>query len=70
MSFTSDGRTHYYASPGVDPLTEEDHIASTMPYGVRCEAFNTFFFNVANHDDGKTWSTPWIIDDPSFYIAH
>ena len=27
------------------------------------------FFNVVNHDDGQTWSTPWIVDDPSvFYM--
>jgi len=29
--------------------------------------FNTIFFNVCSVDDGKTWSTPWIIDDPKVY---
>ncbi len=68
MSFTPDGRVHYYASPGVDKLTAKDHITSQYPYGYRCEQFQTFFFNVVNHDDGRTWSTPWIIDDPEFFI--
>ncbi|MCA9246252.1 MAG: hypothetical protein KDA42_04025 [Planctomycetales bacterium] len=68
MSVTPDGRVHYYASPGVEDLTQEDHIASFFPYGYRCEAFNNFFFNVANGDNGRVWSTPWVIDDPSFYI--
>ena len=67
MSFTSDGMVHYYASPGVDPLTQADHIASTVPYGTRVENFNTLFFNIVNQDDGKSWSTEWIVDDPSIY---
>jgi len=68
MSFTPDGRVHYYARPGVEKLTAADHIASTYPYGFRCERFHTFFFNVVNRDDGRTWSTPWIVDDPELYF--
>ena len=69
MSFTPDGQVHYYAGPGVDDLTEEDYITSQYPYGFQCESFKTFFFNVCNGDDGKTWSTAWIIDDPTlFYV--
>ncbi|MBN1854324.1 MAG: hypothetical protein JW829_16460 [Pirellulales bacterium] len=68
MSFTADGQIHYYASPGIDDLTEEDYITSQHPYGFRCQQFHTFFFNVANMDNGKTWSTPWIIDDVALYI--
>ncbi len=68
MSVTPDGRVHYYASPGVDDLTAEDHIASQMPYGWRAQKFATFFFNVVSRDDGRTWSTPWIIDDPKLYF--
>lgn len=67
MSFTSDGSVHYYASPGVDPLTEKDHIATTRPYGHSAQRLNTFFYNVVNNDDGRTWSTEWIVDDPSLY---
>lgn len=69
MSFTPDGRVHYYARPGVENLRPSDHIASFWPYGYRCRTFNTFFFNVANRDDGKTWSTPWVIDDPYLYYV-
>ena len=69
MSFTPDGQVHYYAGPGVDDLTEEDYITSQYPYGFQCERFKTFFFNVCNGDDGKTWSTAWVIDDPTlFYV--
>ncbi len=68
MAFTPDGTTHFYASPGVDPLTERDHVATTKPYGHTAETLNTFFFNVVNQDDGRTWSTEWIVDDPSLYL--
>jgi hypothetical protein len=70
MSFTPDGRIHYYAKPGVEDLTADDHIASHYPYGFRCERFNTFFFNTINRDDGRSWSTAWVIDDPSLYCLH
>ena len=70
MSVTGDGMVHYYASPGVDDLTDEDHITSQYPYGTRARSFNTFFFNVCNGDDGRTWSTPWIIDDCTVYVAN
>lgn len=69
MSFTPDGMVHFYASPGVDDLTEDDLITSQYPYGFRCERFRTFFFNVCNGDNGKTWSTSWVIDDPALYVV-
>jgi len=69
MSFTPNGQVHYYASPGVDDLTQKDYIASHFCYGERGIELNTFFFNVCSADDGRTWSTPWIIDDPTVYIA-
>ena len=53
ISFTPDGRAHYYASPGVDDLTESDHIASHYSQGVRVEYFNSFYFNVCNQDRGE-----------------
>jgi hypothetical protein len=68
MSFTPDGQVHYFASPGVDELTDADRIYSQWPYGFRAQTFQTFFFNVVNSDDGRTWSTSWIIDDPSVYV--
>ena len=68
MSFTPDGRVHYYASPGVDPLTEADYITSQFPYGYRCERMNTIFFNVVNQDNGRNWSTEFIVDDPKIYV--
>ena len=67
MSFTPDGRVHYYARPGVEDLRPEDHLSSQTPYGWRARNFNTLFFNVVSADDGRTWSTPWVIDDPTFY---
>jgi hypothetical protein len=68
LSFTPDGQIHQYARPGVGDLTEEDHLYSSYPYGNRCLEFNNFFFNVANMDDGKSWSTPWVVDDPTLYV--
>lgn len=67
MSFTPDGRVHYYAHPGIENLTQKDHIASHFPYGYKCERFSTMFFNVISKNNAKTWSTRWIIDDPTLY---
>jgi hypothetical protein len=69
LSFTPDGMVHYFASPGVDDLTTADHITSQYPYGYRTEWLKTFFFNVCTRDDGRTWSTPWVIDDPKVYFV-
>ncbi len=68
MSFTPDGQVHFYASPGVDDLTSDDFLASYFPYGNRCQTFNNFFFNVANMDSGRSWSTQWVIDDPQIFV--
>lgn len=67
MSVTPDGKVHYYASQGVEALDEDDYIATRNPYGFRAERFKTFFFDICNGDDGRTRSTPWIIDDPAVY---
>lgn len=69
LAFTPDGAVHYYASPGIDDLTEEDHLYSATPYGTRCMYFDNFMVNVANLEDGRTWSTPWVIDDPTVYVV-
>ncbi|MEX0702232.1 MAG: hypothetical protein WD069_09065 [Planctomycetales bacterium] len=68
MSFTPDGRVHYYARPGVGDLRPQDHVASHNPYGYRALYINSYFFNVCNADTGK-WSTEWIIDDPCLYYG-
>ena len=69
MTITPDGRVHYYAHEGVERLTARDHLYSNFPYGYRCEQTSTFFFNIVNQDDGRTWSTRWIVDDPKVYVA-
>jgi hypothetical protein len=69
MSVTPDARVHYYAHRGVADLTAADHIKSSLPYNIRGTTFNTIFFNVCSADNGSSWSTPWIIDDPSVYYA-
>ncbi len=69
LSFTPDGKVHYYAHEGVANLTAKDHLYSNFPYGYRCEQTSTFFFNIVNQDDGRTWSTRWIVDDPKVYVA-
>jgi hypothetical protein len=69
LSFSPDGMVHYFARPGVEELTMDDHITSQYPYGYRTQWFKTFFFNVCTQDDGRTWSTPWVIDDPKVYFS-
>lgn len=68
MSVTPDGMVHYYASPGVDELTEEDYITSQFPYNYQAERMRTFFYNVCSADDGRRWSTSFIVDDPKVYL--
>lgn len=69
MSFTPNGQVHFYAHEGVEDLTARDHIYSSYPYGYKCEQTSTFFFNIVNQDDGHTWSTRWIVDDPKVFVA-
>ncbi len=68
MSFTPDGQVHFYASEGADALTEEDHLYSSFPYGSQAMFFDNFFFDVANWENGKNWSTSWIVDDVEFFV--
>jgi hypothetical protein len=70
MSFSPDGMVHYYASPGVDDLTAADHISSQHPYSYTARDFRTYFFDVCNRNDGRTWSTPFVIDDPKLYVQN
>lgn len=69
MSFTPDGQCHFFARHGVDDLTADDHLGSYFCYNWRAHTFQTYFFNVMNRDDGRTISTPWIVDDPMLFVA-
>lgn len=69
LSFTPDGQVHYFARPGLENLTAEDHLMSQYPYGYKAQRFKTFFFNVCNMDNGRTWSTPWIVDNCELYFV-
>ncbi|HMO85443.1 MAG TPA: hypothetical protein PKC18_11050 [Lacipirellulaceae bacterium] len=68
ISFTPDGQVHQYAREGVGDLTAADRLYSSMPYGNQTLFVDSFFVNVANLDNGRTWSTPWVIDDPTVYV--
>ena len=68
LSFTPDGLVHYFARQGIEELSREDYIATAMPYGYRCEELRSFFYNVVNGDNGRDWSTDWIVDDPKLYV--
>lgn len=70
ISVTGDGSVHYYGHPGVSNLSSADHLGSYRPYGLNCDRFNSFFLNVTSPDDGHSWSTPWVIDDPSVYVGN
>ncbi len=67
LSVSPDGECHFYAREGVEDLTPEDHLASYFCYSYRAERMDLFFFNIVAMDDNHTTSTPWIIDDPTFY---
>ena len=69
MSFTPDGRCHYFISEGPEGLTSKSLVASYLPYNYKIETVSGMFFNVFNFDNGKSWSTPWVIDDPAFYVG-
>lgn len=69
MTITPDGKVHYYGHEGVANLTSRDHLYSNFPYGYKCLQSSTYFFNIVNQDDGRTWSTRWIVDDPKVYVA-
>ena len=68
MSFSPDGAVHYFASPGVDDLTADDYLTTQFPYSYRAIQMENMFFNVCNRNDGRTWSTPFVIDDPRVYV--
>lgn len=70
MSFSPDGMVHYYASPGVDDLTEADFLSSQFPYSFQARQFRTYFFDVCNQNDGRTWSTPFVVDDPQLFVMN
>jgi hypothetical protein len=70
MSFSQDGMVHYYASPGVDDLTAADWLTSQFPYSFQARQFRTYFFDVCNQNDGRTWSTPFLIDDPELFVVN
>jgi hypothetical protein len=69
MSLTPNGQVHYFGKPGVEDLEPADYLGSHFPYGYKAYVFDTFFFNVITQDDGRSWSTGWIIDDPALYLA-
>lgn len=68
MTVTPDGSVHYYAHEGVEKLTQKDHLYSGKPYGYSAMNVSTFFFNIVNQDDGRTWSTRFIIDDTDVHV--
>jgi hypothetical protein len=61
---------HYYASPGVDDLTQADYLTSQYPYTYQARQFRTYFFDVCNQNDGHSWSTPFVIDDPKLFVMN
>lgn len=69
MSWTPDGNTSYFAKPGVDPLTAKDHIRTCRPYNADPLKVSTWFFNSINIDDGRTWSTAFVVDDPQLFYT-
>jgi hypothetical protein len=69
ISHTPDGAVHFFLRPGIEDLTKEDCVGSYHCYGWRAHTFQTFFFNVINMDDGRSVSTPWIVDNAYLFAA-
>jgi len=69
ISHTPDGVVHFFLREGIDDLAKEDCVGSYWCYGYRAHTFQTFFFNVINMDDGRSISTPWVVDDAYLYAA-
>lgn len=69
MTFTPDGQCHFFARAGIEDLTADDHAGSYFSYSYRAHTFETFFFNVMNQDDGRSVSTPWIVDNCTLHVA-
>ena len=69
ISMTPDGRSHFFAKEGIENLTADDFLGSYMCYNWRGVSFTTFFFNVMNIDNGRSWSTPWVIDNAFLHVA-
>ena len=77
MTFNRDGSMSYYASPGVDDLTDDDllvfrqgsqsRVATYTPYNIMFDDLDFLFFSMANIDG--QWSTEFIIDDISVYAV-
>ncbi|MEX2175459.1 MAG: hypothetical protein WD872_13940 [Pirellulaceae bacterium] len=69
MSCTPDGACHFFVKAGIEDLEAKDCVGSYWPYNYRAHSFQCCFFNVINMDDGRSISTPWIIDDAMLYCA-
>jgi hypothetical protein len=69
ISVSSNGAVHYYARPGIEDLTSEDYITTQYPYNYKAETFRSAFFNVVNADNGKSWTTTWIVDDTYVFLG-
>ncbi len=77
MTFNTDGSISYYASPGVDDLTDDDllifregsqsRVATYTPYNIIFDDLDYLFFSLANIDG--EWSTEFIVDDVSVYAV-
>ncbi len=69
MSFTGDGRVHYYAHRGVEDLDQTAYLASHINHGIKARTLSGMFFNLFNRNDGRSWSTPWVIDEPMLHVG-
>lgn len=69
MTCSPDGQVHFFARKGVEPLEPTDCLGSFWPYSYRAHSFQTFFYNIINQDDGRSVSTPWVVDDAMLYAA-
>lgn len=63
LSFTNDGRMHYYAGIGAGNLAEANLLNSRFPGNQPVKQLEYFFSSTVNTDNGSTWSPEFHLDD-------
>jgi hypothetical protein len=63
LSFTNDGRMHYYAGLGAGSLGAANLLNSRFPGNQPVKQLEYFFSSTVNTDNGSTWSPEFHLDD-------
>ena len=64
---TAEGLSAWFGNQAQIDLRPGGSAGMKWDNGHTAEMLNTFFFNIVSPDDGRSWSTEWIVDDPTLY---